>query len=77
MTGWGWIHLILGIIVAIAGFALITGQLWARVVGIILAALSVIANFLWLPYYPVWAVIAIALAIGVIWGLAKYEVDTV
>lgn len=56
---------------------MITGQLWARVVGIILAALSVIANFLWLPYYPVWAVIAIALAIGVIWGLAKYEVDTV
>lgn len=77
VTGWGWLHLIIGIIIALAGFALISGQLWARAVGIALAALSAIANFLWLPYYPVWAIIAIALAIGVIWGLAKYDVDAI
>lgn len=77
VTGWGWLHLIIGIIIALAGFALISGQLWARAVGIALAALSAIANFLWLPYYPVWAIIAIALAIAVIWGLAKYDVDAI
>jgi hypothetical protein len=78
LTSWGWIHLIVGIVVAIAGFALLAGQLWARAIGIALAALSAIANFLWLPYHPVWSIIVIALAIGAIWGLARYEiVDTV
>ncbi len=77
VTGWGWLHLIIGIIIALGGFALISGQLWARAVGIALAALSAIASFLWLPYYPVWAIVAIALAIGVIWGLARYDVDAI
>jgi hypothetical protein len=74
VTGWGWIHLIGGIIVALAGLALLSGQVWARAVGIALAVLSAIANFLWLPYYPIWSTISIALAIGVIWGLARYDV---
>jgi len=73
LTSWGWIHLILGALIALSGFALIGGALWARAVGIALAGLSAIANFLWLPYYPVWSIVAIALAVGVIWGLAVYE----
>ena len=73
ITSWGWIHLIVGIVVAIAGIALLSGQLWARAIGIALAALSAIANFLWLPYYPVWSIISIGLAVGVIWGLAKFS----
>jgi hypothetical protein len=39
---------------------------WARALGTVVAALSAIANFLWLPYYPVWSVILIGLAITVI-----------
>jgi hypothetical protein len=73
LTSWGWIHLILGALIALAGFALIGGAVWARAVGIALAGLSAIANFLWLPYYPVWSIVALALAVGVIWGLAVYE----
>ncbi|HKA69673.1 MAG TPA: hypothetical protein VKG85_11200 [Actinomycetes bacterium] len=73
LTGWGWTHLILGALIALAGFALLGGALWARAVGIALAGLSAIANFLWLPYYPVWSVVAIALAVAVIWGLAAYQ----
>jgi hypothetical protein len=73
LTAWGWIHLILGAVVALAGFSLLSGQTWARAVGIVLAVFSAIANFTWLPYYPVWSIVCIALAVGVIWGLARYS----
>ncbi|MGH2395340.1 MAG: DUF7144 family membrane protein, partial [Candidatus Limnocylindria bacterium] len=52
VTTWGWIHLIAGILVALAGFALFSGQTWARVVGITLAFVSAVANFAFIPYYP-------------------------
>jgi hypothetical protein len=71
-TSWGWIHLILGVIVALAGFALLSGATWARVVGITLATLSAIANFLFIPYYPFWSLLIIALDVLVIWALAVY-----
>ncbi|HET8989379.1 MAG TPA: hypothetical protein VFN43_12765 [Humibacillus sp.] len=70
---WGWIHLILGILIAVAGAAILTGNIVARSLGIGLAVLSAIANFLWLPYYPIWAILVIALNILVIWGLAKAD----
>lgn len=72
VTGWGWIHLILGIIVAIVGFGILSGQAWARMAGIALAVLSAIANFLFIPYYPVWAILIIALDVVVICALATY-----
>jgi hypothetical protein len=71
-TAWGWIHLILGIIVALAGWGLLSGQTWARVVGITVAALSATANFLFIPYYPFWSMLIIALDIFVIWALAAH-----
>lgn len=69
LTGWGWIHLILGIVIVLAGCALFTGALWARLVGVVLAGLGALANFLWLPYYPFWSIILIAINIFVIWAL--------
>ena len=75
VTTWGWIHLLLGILVAVAGFAVISGRLWGRSVGIILAVLSMIANFLFVPYYPVWSVLIIALDAFVIWALCLYSRD--
>ncbi|MGW6395200.1 DUF7144 family membrane protein [Streptomyces sp. NPDC055103] len=68
-TGWGWIHLILGILIVLAGLALFTGALWARIIGIALAGLGMLANFLWLPYYPFWAIVLIAIDVFVIWAL--------
>jgi hypothetical protein len=70
---WGWIHLILGILIAAAGGFILTGNVAARAAGIALAVLSAIANFLWLPYYPIWAIIIIALNVFIIWGLAKAD----
>ncbi|MFI8324134.1 hypothetical protein [Streptomyces sp. NPDC085529] len=69
LTGWGWIHLILGIVIALTGAALFTGATWARVVGVGLAGLSMIANFMWLPYTPWWALLIIAIDALIIWGL--------
>jgi hypothetical protein len=70
-TGWGWIHLILGIIVALAGFAILRGAVWGRVVGITLAVISAIANFFFIPYYPFWSLLVIAIDIFVIWALTR------
>jgi hypothetical protein len=67
---WGWTHLILGAVVFAAGVCLLLGMMWARVVGIILAVISGIANFLFLPYYPFWSIIVIAIDVFIIWALA-------
>ncbi|ARF58854.1 DUF7144 family membrane protein [Streptomyces gilvosporeus] len=69
LTGWGVIHLVLGIVVALAGAALFTGAAWARIVGIVLAGLSMLANFIWLPHFPVWAIVVIAIDAFIIWAL--------
>jgi hypothetical protein len=71
-TTWGWIHLILGLLVAFAGWGLFSGRTWARVVAITLAVLSAIANVLWLPHYPFWALTLIALDVFVIWAVAAH-----
>jgi hypothetical protein len=75
VTAWGWIHLIIGAVVASAGLAVFSGAPWARAVGIMLAVVSAIANFFFIPYYPVWAVLIIALDVAVIWALASYGRD--
>ncbi|MFD6985101.1 hypothetical protein ACFWAX_31035 [Streptomyces sp. NPDC059956] len=69
LAGWGWIHLILGIVLVFAGCAVISGALWARFFGVSIAGLGAIANFLWLPYDPLWALVLIAINILVIWAL--------
>ena len=74
-TRWGWIHLILGLLVAFAGWGLFSGRTWARVVGITLAVLSAIANFLFIPYYPFWSLLIITLDVFVIWALAAHGGD--
>jgi hypothetical protein len=71
-TTWGWTHLILGLIVAFAGWGLLSGRTWARVAAITLAVLSAIANFAFIPYYPFWSLLIITLDIFVIWAVAAH-----
>ena len=66
---WGWIHLIWGVIVLIAGFSVLSGQTWARAVGTIIAIISAIEAFAFIPYQPFWSIIVIALSVMVIWAL--------
>lgn len=70
-TAWGWIHLIVGIVVALVGFSLFARRAWAGVATIVFAGLSAVANFFFIPYYPVWSVLMIALAIWVIWAITR------
>ena len=73
LTVWGWVQLLLGLLVAVAGFAILKGQVWARFVGIIIACLSLIASFIFMPLYPLWSLSIIALDVFVIWALATYR----
>jgi hypothetical protein len=75
ITAWGWIHLGIGLLVLLAGFGVVAGMLVARIVGITLAGLSAIVNFLAIPYYPFWALTIIAIDVFVIWALALHGRD--
>ncbi|MFE6336136.1 hypothetical protein ACFVOK_23465 [Streptomyces sp. NPDC057798] len=70
LTGWGVILLCLGVLAAVTGWGILKGAWWARITGIFLASLSLVAHFLFLPYQPVWSILMIALDVFVIWALA-------
>ncbi|WP_037871409.1 DUF7144 family membrane protein [Streptomyces sp. SPB074] len=75
-TGWGWVLLIIGIVTALTGLGLFRGALWARVTGVLVASAGIVANFLWLPYFPLWALISMALNAWVIWALTAQRART-
>lgn len=71
ITGWGWVHIILGALVFLAGCALFARQNWARWVGVFLAVCSGVMNFLFIPRYPFWALTVLALDVVIIWALTS------
>ena len=71
LTAWGWIHLLIGLALVAIGICLLMGQGWARIAGIVVAGLAALANFTWLPYSPLWAIIVIAIDVLVIWALVS------
>ncbi len=74
-TAWGWVHLIAGIVVLGAGIALFAGQMWARVLGVIVAVVSAVLNIGFLAAYPIWSTIMIAVDILVIWALTVHGAE--
>jgi hypothetical protein len=70
-TVWGWIHLLLGIALVFVAWGLFSRSTWAGVTAIFLASLSAVANFFFIPYYPFWSLLLIALDIWVIWSLTR------
>ena len=64
-TTWGWIHMILGLIVIAAGFGIFSGNILARTLGVFVALGSMISMFMWLPWYPIWAIIIISMDIAI------------
>ena len=75
ITTWGWIHLLVGILVVFAGFGLFSGKVWARTVGVIIAVLAGLIAFSWIPYYPIWGIIFIAISVAIIWSLTAHGDD--
>ena len=74
-TTWGWIHVIAGTVVLLAGFGVLSGAVWARAVGILVAIVSMIANFVWMPFQPWWSILIIAIDVAVIWALTVYRAE--
>jgi hypothetical protein len=72
VTVWGVIHLLVGLAFLVIGFFLLRGATWARAAGIVVAAISAVVNFTWLPYSPWWALVVIGVDILIIWALASY-----
>src|SRR5215203_7070107 len=71
LTAWGWIHLLIGLAFVAIGICLLLGQGWALIAGIVVASISALINFTWLPYQPFWAILVIAVDVLVIWALAS------
>ncbi|GLP69840.1 MULTISPECIES: hypothetical protein [unclassified Streptomyces] len=75
LTSWGWIHLALGAIGVVVSLGLFRAATWARVAGVAIAGLIIIANFLSLPYYPAWSIVMIAISGFIIWALCVVRRD--
>jgi hypothetical protein len=73
VTAWGWLHLVVGVIAVLTGVFILRGAPWARPVGIALAAVSAVVNFLFIPYYPLWSMTVVALAVAVVRALSAHE----
>lgn len=72
ITQWGWVHIVLGLVVVLAGIGVFSGNVLARTVGVIVASLSLIANFFFIPAYPLWAITVIVIDVLVIWALTAH-----
>ena len=72
---WGWVHLLVGIVVFCCGLGILKGHVLGRTVGVFAAAGVIVTNFTWLPYSPVWSTILIAIGISVIWALTAHGRD--
>ena len=70
-SAWGWIHLLIGLLMLGIGFGLFRGALWAVIGGLAIAMLSALSNFFFIPYYPIWALLLIALDVWIIWSLTR------
>ncbi|AWK10251.1 hypothetical protein SSP531S_21880 [Streptomyces spongiicola] len=73
LTAWGWVHLVLGILVAVTGLGILRGMEWSRYLGVALASLNIIVQFLFLPYQPIWTLFSMAVSVFVIWALVSTE----
>jgi hypothetical protein len=71
VSAWGWIHLIIGVLMLFIAFGLYTGALWAVIGGLAIAMLSALSNFFFIPYYPIWALVLIGLDVWIIWSLTR------
>ena len=71
-TAWGWVHLLLGIVLIAAGAAIFSGRVWGRTLGVVAALISAVLNFAYIPAYPVWSILIIAVDVFVIYALIAH-----
>jgi hypothetical protein len=72
LTAWGWVHVVIGIGLMAAGLGVLLGRSWGRAPGLALVAVSLISQFLFLPYYPLWSISVMTLDVLAIWALSRF-----
>ena len=72
VSAWGWIHLLFGVALVVVAVCLLTGMVWARWAGVLFAATTMALQFIFLPYYPAWALVAITLDVIILWALLMH-----
>jgi hypothetical protein len=75
LTVWGWVFLIFGVIQVLAGWQLMKGATWARVVVMVLVGLNAASQMLFLPAYPLWSILIIALDMLVLWAVTFHGAE--
>jgi hypothetical protein len=71
-TAWGWVHLVVGLLLIAAGAAIFSGRIWGRTIGVVGAIVSAVLNFAYIPSYPVWSLLIIAVDIVVVYALIAH-----
>jgi hypothetical protein len=69
VTAWGWVHLVIGLLVAVVGYFLLQGASWATYAAIVLVIVNMLTQMMFLPAYPLWSIMIIALDSFVLWAL--------
>ena len=70
LAAWGWVHLLVGALAVLIGVSILYGKGWAMIAGMVIAVFSALSNFMFLPFYPLWALVVIAFDLFVIWSLS-------
>ncbi|MFD7610128.1 hypothetical protein [Streptomyces sp. NPDC059828] len=76
LTAWGWIHLVVGVALIIAGLGILTNKSWGRGAGVATAGISLITQFMFVPYYPAWSILVMALDLLIMFALTRSHVGT-
>ncbi len=74
-TTWGWVHLAWGVLAILVGTSLLAGRMWARIIAVVLAMLSAVANLAFMPAYPLWSALMIVIDILVIWAVTLHGAE--
>lgn len=72
ITQWGWVHLVVALLIMLAGFSVLKGHMYGRIVGVLLAMISAVVNMLFLPAYPIWSLLVIVIDMVIIYSLIVY-----
>ncbi|MER5529805.1 hypothetical protein ABT075_35350 [Streptomyces sp. NPDC002677] len=76
LTAWGWIHLVIGVVLVVAGLGVLTNQSWGRGAGVAVAVVSLITQFMFVPYYPLWSIPVMTLDLLILFALTRVHVET-
>jgi len=74
-SAWGWVHVILGVLALVAAMGLLRGAMWARILGVVLSAISAIVYMSFIPAFPALSIVVIAVDILIIYALIVHGRD--